>query len=819
MKKRPKIFLVCNAHIDPVWLWQWQEGVAEAISTFRSAADFCEKYDSFVFNHNEALLYGWVEQYEPELFERIKKLVKLGKWHIMGGWYLQPDCVLPSGESFVRQIEAGRRYFDEKFGVKPVVAVNFDPFGHSRGLVQILSKTGYNGYLFMRGADDNFTFRWKGFDDSEIIGHRIFGGYGSQRGHAAEKVSDFIDKYINKASAPAMVNMVTWGVGDHGGGASIPDLDNIDRLIKDTENIDIFQGTPEQFFDEVDKAALPVVEKSLCHCMVGCYTSMARIKQMHRKLENMIEICEQMMAHAAFSCGFEPDIKIDEAKRDLMFAQFHDVLPGSAIRRVEEEQLGRLSHGITIADELMTRAFFALCSGQAKPKDGEIPIMVYNPHPYAVKTVIETEFSLASQNWTEGEYTIGRVYDEAGTLMPTQNEKPSCTMNLDWYKKVSFMAELKPCSVNRFNCRLEVLKNYSRIARCDETADSFVIPLADGVVRIGKKSGLIEELTVKGISYIKSAGKIKAYRDNEDPWGMTVDRFDDFIQDFELMEDSEVNTFTGYPEEKTPNVRVIENGEARCIIQAFFKFGKTTAIVSYTVSKHLNYVDVSVRMLSNVCNCMIKYEIDTFLDGAEFLGQTAFGTQMLENDGREITYQQWCALSKDGKRISVLNNGMYAGSSDGKKIELSLLRTPIYSAHPIGDRQLAEHDRYSEHIDMGERTFEFRIVCADAGEPIDTRAQSFNQRPISLAFFPSGMGEKPAAAFETDNQFIIMTSARVIGSGRYMFRLFNSTDQKQTGTFKMFGHEEKLEFTKFEVRTFICENSSFTETDMLGNIC
>ena len=98
------VYLLCNAHIDPIWLWKWQEGAAEAISTFRTAADFCEEFDGFVFNHNEALLYEWIEEYEPELFRRIQKLVSDGKWHIMGGWYLQPDCTMLSGESFIRQI-------------------------------------------------------------------------------------------------------------------------------------------------------------------------------------------------------------------------------------------------------------------------------------------------------------------------------------------------------------------------------------------------------------------------------------------------------------------------------------------------------------------------------------------------------------------------------------------------------------------------------------------------------------------------------------------------------------------------------------------
>ena len=119
MKKN--LHLICNAHIDVVWLWEIEEGVAETLSTFRVAADFCEEYDGFVFCHNEALLYEWIEENDPELFCRIQKLVKEGKWHIMGGWYLQPDCNLPSGESLLRQALVGRAYFTEKFGVSTIV--------------------------------------------------------------------------------------------------------------------------------------------------------------------------------------------------------------------------------------------------------------------------------------------------------------------------------------------------------------------------------------------------------------------------------------------------------------------------------------------------------------------------------------------------------------------------------------------------------------------------------------------------------------------------------------------------------------------------
>ena len=132
-----------------MWQWTWDEGISAALATFKSACDLAEEFD-YIFCHNESLLYEAVEKNCPELFERIKKLVTAGKWKITGGWYLQPDCLMPNGESIVRQIKVGHKYFKEKFGVIPEIATNYDSFGHSIGLVQILKKCGYKGYVAFR---------------------------------------------------------------------------------------------------------------------------------------------------------------------------------------------------------------------------------------------------------------------------------------------------------------------------------------------------------------------------------------------------------------------------------------------------------------------------------------------------------------------------------------------------------------------------------------------------------------------------------------------------------------------------------------------
>jgi len=290
------LHLICNAHIDPVWLWRWQDGAVEALSTFRIAADFCEKYEGFVFNHNEAVLYKWIEEYDNELFLKIQRLVVEKKWHIMGGWHLQSDCNMPCGESFVRQILTGKTYFQEKFDVSPTTAVCFDAFGHTRGLVQILKKSGYDSYMHMRPGGENGDSCWVGFDGSEIIKHRIYGGYNTLKGEAKSKIEHFIK--LNEQCGKEHY-LLTWGIGNHGGGPSRIDIEEISKLQKVNKDFRITHSTPEKYFENLNINELPKVYESCRPSMVGCYSSMAKIKKLHRTLENKLYVCEKMVSHTA----------------------------------------------------------------------------------------------------------------------------------------------------------------------------------------------------------------------------------------------------------------------------------------------------------------------------------------------------------------------------------------------------------------------------------------------------------------------------------------------------------------------------------------
>lgn len=786
-----KLHLLCNAHLDPAWLWRWNEGLAEAISTFRVAADFCEKYDNFIFNHNEALLYEWIEEHDPQLFERIKKLVQQKKWIIMGGWYLQPDCVMTSGESLLSQIRLGNEYFEKKFGIKPETAINFDPFGHSRGIVQILNKTGYKNYIFMRPETIPVgDFLWEGFDGSKIVAHKVLGNYGTLKGQARKKVEDCIK--ANRAET----DLVLWGIGNHGGGPSKIDLESINNLIE-TSDIEIIHSSADDYFRDINTENLPTVSRSLIPCMVGCYTSMVRIKQAHRRLENKIAMTEKIMSYSEILHGAEFDEDaLKQAKKALAFCQFHDILPGSGIKPVEEDGLRYMNYGEEIADKLFTKAFLKMCATQKKAKDGEIPIMVFNPHPYEIDGEFEIGFMLQNQNWNEDEITLATVHDDRGNPLPTQNEKPECTFNLDWIQKICFKGKLAPSSITRFDCTLTVTKK-DEIQK-PNTEDEFItVENPRMKVSISKKTGLIATFELDGIQRIQNSGILEVYKDNEDPWGMTVDSFRNFENSFSLMSDQEANSFLGYPQESTPNVRIVEDGAVRTKIQAFFRYNRSVAMVEYTLPKLGAYMDIDIRMLSNEPNKMIKYRIDSQVCGVPY-GETAFGFEPLFDDEREAVFHKWCGLKNENGGLFVLNKGTYGGSFTPNSIKLSLLRTPVYATHPIEQRQLAPHDRFLNHIDMGERHFSFRITN---NHQLARQAQIYSEEPLLLSFFPSGDGNKSKSVVTIDNDKIILSSFRKTETG-YEMCLYNSSENEVDAEIRCdFAEKEyNLHFGKHEIK-------------------
>jgi len=811
-----EIHLICNAHLDPVWQWEWEEGAAAAVSTFRAAADFCEEFDDFVFCHNEALLYRWVEEYEPKLFGRIQKLVAAGKWHIMGGWYLQPDCNMPSGESMIRQMQLGRAYFKEKFGAVNTTAVCFDAFGHNRGLVQLLKKAGYDSYLFMRPSAGHMElpgddFLWVGYDGSEVMAHRINTGYNSPLGGAAQKVEAWLEQHPD-----AELGLIPWGVGNHGGGPSRKDIADLNAFRAAHPDTGVRHSLPETYFASLKqkKETLPKVSRSLIPWAVGCYTSQIRIKQQHRELEGLLNETERMLSHAAMAGLIKyPAEDILEAARALCMSEFHDILPGSSIQPVEETSLQTLYHGKEIVSRLRARAFYALAAAQKKAVPGEYPVLVYNPFPYEIEQEIECEFMLADQNWKE-EFTDMTVWQD-GKQLPGQIEKERSNLPLDWRKRVVFRAKLAPMQMNRFDCRPNVLQK-KPIPGCAQTDKAYNFDNGRMQVEISKETGLLSRYCADGFDYLAGeAMKLIVIRDSVDPWGMEVHEFRDVIGEFSLMSPEESARFAGVEAETLTPVRVIEDGPVRTVIEAGFAYGDSYALMTYRLPKEGKSVGVEVRILNAEKDKMIKLSVPGALK-EKYLGQGMFGTECLMTDGSECVSQQWTATAGEGRMLTLINNGVYGSSFEEGEIRASLLRSAGYTAHPIHDRTILPQDRFSPRIDQGERIYRFVLEGGEQAERIanvSRQAQQFNEAPYALSFFPDGGegGNTQAAVLEGDG--VQLTAMRPSQDGKSLIvRLFESTGKTRKAKIRLpiLKVEAEVELGAYEICTLKVDKESGT---------
>ena len=351
---------------------------------------------------------------------------------------------MPCGEGIIRQIREGEIYFKEKFGVMPTAAVNFDPFGHSRGLVQILTKCGQNAYMFMRpyGKYMPFpqldlpaeTFIWEGYDGSRVKACRIT-EYNSDLGKAMDK----INKDIDRQSGDVEIGLSCWGVGNHGGGPSRKDLKVVEEMMK-TSDIEIKYSTPEEYFADVNPT--DVFDKSLVTCMVGCYTSMAELKQKYRNLERQLMFAEKISSVASLKGAYDyPAGLLKDVTEDMLNVQFHDILPGDMIEAGEENGFTYINHGLHILNNIRADAFFALCKGQPVAEEGTYPLMVFSAKADRRKTLVECELSIIPTEHYIDDYSIIEVYDENGEKLRSQTIKEAGNISIDWRKRVIFEAE------------------------------------------------------------------------------------------------------------------------------------------------------------------------------------------------------------------------------------------------------------------------------------------------------------------------------------------------------------------------------------------
>jgi len=409
------VHLVLNAHIDPVWLWPWQAGADEVLATCRSACDRLDANPDAIFTRGEAWAYDIVERIEPALFARIRAHIDAGRWEIVGGWWVQPDCNLPSALGLQRQIDAGRAYFESRFGAFPRVAYNVDSFGHAAALPTLMRCNGQDRYVMMRPQEHEMAlparlFRWRGeADGPEVTTFRIARDYAT-RAISAEHIEAALTALPDGVSH----TMAFVGVGDHGGGPTEAQITWCREHAETFDGCRLVFSSPSRFFDAVtaEGAALPLVTGELQHHAVGCYSVTRGVKLAVRRAEEALGQAEIM---TAVDPRPEPGSgeRLAAAWRSVAFNQFHDTLGGAAIPSAYRQAEDQLGAAAACADEIVQIAIRRLLAGLPDAPRQRIALYNASDLPFDGHVVIAP--------WTEARWRPHwRLLDEAGEVVPHQ---------------------------------------------------------------------------------------------------------------------------------------------------------------------------------------------------------------------------------------------------------------------------------------------------------------------------------------------------------------------------------------------------------------
>ncbi|WP_205315666.1 alpha-mannosidase, partial [Nonomuraea lactucae] len=744
------LHMIGNAHLDPVWLWPWQEGYQEARATFWSAIHRMEEYPDFVFTCDQVVLLAWVEESDPELCARIKERVAEGRWALTGGWWVEPDCNMPSGESFVRQGLYGQRYLKEKFGVTATVGMNVDPFGHHAMLPAILRGQGMDSYCFLRPGPHESElpgtlFWWEAPDGSRVLAYRIPFEYCSPPGEVAgqaEKALGQLDRSLGEL-------MVFYGVGNHGGGPTRANIDSIHRYDRMGTYGELVMSSPRRYFDEVGKrlgesglAGLPVWRDDLQHHAAGCYSSHSGVKAWQRRAQAAVLSAERWAAMA----GHDARAELERAWKQVLFNQFHDVLPGSAIEPAYDDARDQLGEAVAISKRIIARAHNVIARDVRIPEEpGTSPVIVFNPHPWPVATHVEMQYGLAPGGV--------HVVDADGGDVPSQPTQSVATTDDRRRGATVFRAEVPALGYRLY--RMRPGPPARRASRLSATASgpAGTFRMENDVLRVeidpvtGWLTGLLDKRTGADLVAGAMGEHTQICADPTDTWGHRVVSYD-------------------WPGEPMTTTAVVlrESGPLRARLRVERAWGRSTMTEEFLLGEDDDAVEVRVTLDWRERAHLMKLRFPVAVECPVATYEIPFGHLERPIDGAEEPAQSWVDLSgtvggvpaglavvndaKHGYDVSPLTPGR------SHSIGITAVRSPVYAWHD--PRQLDPAGHYS-HQDQGLQRFRYLLVphggdwrsagltrrAALLGSPVRAMLESFHDGPLPPArgFVDDGAGQ------------------------------------------------------------------------------
>jgi alpha-mannosidase len=671
---RPVMHIIGHSHIDAAWLWPWSDSADLVLTTFRSALDRMNETLGFRYSHSSMVHYRWVQEADPIMFEEICEHIREGRWEVVGGWPVEPDCNIPSTESFARHCLYGKQYAKHALGVGVDIGFNPDSFGHAAGLPTILKHAGYKYYVFMRPQELEMNlprlFWWEGPDGSRVMALRIYGSYD----WGAEHLREAADRAFPSGFDDAAFFL---GVGDHGGAVTKAQIKEVLSMQNDESLPELRWSTLHEFFGSIESSPsmkyLPIIQGDLQHHSRGCYSACGEEKLENRRAEHQLFTAESVAFCASLSCNrsYHLTSHFADAWDRVLFNQFHDVLAGTALFSDYENA----RDGIGYACDIAMRTRHSGLEAMARQVDlQEVPegaIFAYNPVPWRRKALLEFHYQI-------DEKANHRMHLKArdGSTIPLQT-RPSDSMTKA-YPRLSTWVDLPPCGYKVFGIErdgpLAAQDPFPQFASISERAFGLnSIHADDGTELLSASLGLV------------------VIEDKSDTWAHDVASF---------------RTEIGRP--RFISAEIIEDGPVTRVTRQKLQWQDSHITLDIAVFTMTDAIELRFVIDWHEHEQILKLEIPTKLLSPRVFAKVPGAALQRAPNGNEEPYQDWIALQglvgSKSYTIALINNGTYSYDCLDGLLRTILIRSAPYARH---NPNLVEADGINAWQDQGrqERTF------------------------------------------------------------------------------------------------------------------
>lgn len=759
------VYCVGHSHIDVAWLWTLAVTKDKSVRSFSTVLELMKQYPEYKFMASQPQLYQYVKENAPDIYEKIKEQVANGRWETEGGMFLEPDCNLASGESLVRQLLYGKRFFRKEFNTDCKILWLPDVFGYSAALPQIMKKTGIQYFMTTKISWNECnkmpydSFYWKGIDGSKVLTHFIpTRNYVFPNGASSgpEEFHTFNTTY-NGEIHPRHIKgawqryqqknlnryiLCSYGHGDGGGGPTKQMLETQRRLsyglpgcpkTKQASTLEFFQKLDRDLVDQ----PVPTWSGELyLEYHRGTYTSMARNKKWNRRGEFALTNVETEGLAAKQLYG-ENYPELAECWEILLRNQFHDILPGSSIYEVYEDSKLEYQHLFETVHALETNYLDGIARRVGKT-------IVWNPNGQTMSGLVTLSGSDGRKNIQQ---TSDGMYLAWAEHVPAKGYcvLPDTAPNWDPMFLSTETAENAYYCI-RFNDAGQITSWYDKIAQRE-------------VLQSGKFGNVLMTYEDKPFQY--------------DNWN---------LQDY-YREKS-------WPVEQLLCAEVVETGPYRYALKLVWAYQDTTIQETLYFYPHTSQVDIHFETDWKEDQILLKALFPVELNTSEATFEIQYGNvkrstavnTSWDQARFEVCHHKWMDVAEGNYGVSFLNDCKYGVSILENVVGLSLLKSGTYP-NPMADRE--HHEAvYSIYPHLG--------TWKEAGTV--QRAYLLNN-PFKAYGCGNGTGELPdsyAMVSHTHRNIMVESIKKAEDSNAWIYRLYEFENSRTNAALQLPANAKKI---------------------------